>query len=735
VSEIKEAIVEEVRVIAHVAISSPLPRLFDYCVPDHLNVVPGARVLVEFGRRKLVAIVMSTSSQSDFKGKLKPISQCFDEPPVLDAHQLSLVSWLSAYYHYPVGGVCRVVLPNVVFQNKALPESPEGIWRLTEKGEHATKSDVSYVKTKVHALDVLQQGALDFHVLSDQKVLHSTLLALEKQAFVTSETQVIKPANVIPSELILNDEQQQSVDKINAMQNAFGVCLLEGITGSGKTQVYLECIASVLNQGMQALVLVPEIGLTPQTLKRFEARFPAQCVAMHSNLTPKARALAWLSARSGHAKVVIGTRSAIFAPFLSLGIIIIDEEHDMSFKQQDSLRYHARDLAVVRANKLNIPVVMGSATPSLETLYNVQRERYAVSYLTARATKAHMPHYHLIDLRREKIQHGLSQKLLQAIKSHLAKDHQVLLFLNRRGFAPVLLCHQCAWTAKCRQCELSMTYHRHNQTLHCHRCDVITPVPQTCPSCHSPEVISIGVGTERIESALNKLFPGVPTCRVDRDSTRKKGEFQTALDDILAGKVKILIGTQMLAKGHHFPRVAMVGVVDVDGGLFSADFRALERLGQLLVQVAGRAGRDQLQGHVYLQTHQPDHPLLVTLLDKGYNTFAKDLLLEREEAAMPPCQYLALVNVQAKAPGDAMTFLDKLSRKSREKANAIVQCVGPTPAPLAKVGQLYRYQLLFQSPNRAALQATLKALEPTFAAEPNNAKLRWSLDVDPMELY
>lgn len=538
---------------------------------------------------------------------------------------------------------------------------------------------------------------------------------------------------ILTSNHALNAGQQQAIQAILEAPS-FTPFLLDGITGSGKTEVYLQVIAEKLKQGKQALVLVPEIGLTPQTLLRFTSRFNAPIISLHSNLTEKQRLQGWADAKQGQAAIIIGTRSAIFTPLANPGIIIIDEEHDLSFKQQTGFRYSARDLAVMRGQLENIPVILGSATPSLESLHNVARKHYHYLQLTERAGNAVLPTFNVIDIREQTLEEGLSPQLIQAMQHHLQQDQQVLLFLNRRGFAPLLLCRQCRWIAQCQRCDANLTLHQHPKKLVCHHCESQTRIPERCAQCQSPALLMLGLGTERLEHALTQHFPDVEIIRIDRDSTRRKGALSAKLQQIHQGKKQILIGTQMLTKGHHFPEVTLVAIVNTDHYLFSNDFRATERLGQLLIQVAGRAGRADKKGEVCLQTHFPNHPYLLQLIQTGYSSFAKTLLQDRQTAQLPPFAHLALLRAEAVSDNLAIEFLKTISAEIKQLNNTHIQLLGPLPAPLAKKAGLFRAQLFIQSAKRMELQKLLKALQPLLESSLQR-KVRWSLDVDPLEIY
>jgi primosomal protein N' (replication factor Y) len=525
------------------------------------------------------------------------------------------------------------------------------------------------------------------------------------------------------------------VDSVRAAPTGFTAWLLEGVTGSGKTEVYLQLIADQLRDSKQVLVLVPEIGLTPQLVARFQQRFTLPISVLHSGLNDAERWRAWQQAASGTARLIIGTRSAIFTPLKHPGLIVIDEEHDGSFKQQDGLRYSARDLAVWRAHQLAIPVLLGSATPSLESLYNVQQGRYRHLLLPERAGEACHPRMHLLDLRQQPMQDLLSKTLIDAIRHHLDRGGQTLLFLNRRGFAPVLLCHACGWVAACQRCDARLTLHQQQRELRCHHCGSQRRVDAFCPSCGSSELIAIGEGTQRIEQTLQTLFAQHTVLRIDRDSTRRKGALESALDEASSGRAKILLGTQMLAKGHHFPEVTLVAILDADQGLFSSDFRASERMAQLIIQVAGRAGRADRPGEVIIQTHHPDHPLLLQLVQQGYPAFARSALVERQQTGFPPFTSMALLRAEASRAELPRDFLEQARRLAETRPEPRVQLWGPVAAPMERRAGRYRAQLLIQSPQRNALQRFLDGWIPALESIRQVRQVRWSIDVDPIDTY
>ncbi|OGO94002.1 MAG: hypothetical protein A3F10_00880 [Coxiella sp. RIFCSPHIGHO2_12_FULL_42_15] len=527
----------------------------------------------------------------------------------------------------------------------------------------------------------------------------------------------------------LNEHQHQAVTAI-LQQPHFRCFLLAGVTGSGKTEVYLRAISAVLARKKQVLMLVPEISLTPQTVRRLQDRLPVPMVVMHSRLSASECANRWWQAKFGDVAVVIGTRSAVFAPLSRLGLIIVDEEHDASFKSQSGVRYSARDVAVMRAHQANIPIVLGSATPALESYYNVMRKRYTLLTLPLRAGNAKPPNIRVLDVRKQPLQAGLSDALLQAIKTHLSKGQQVLLFINRRGYAPVMLCHQCGYLVVCSRCDAKLTYHVNPARLICHHCEKVVKPQKICPKCHQADLITLGQGTEQIETVLTSLLPQHRIVRVDRDTTSKKNSLDEKLAQINAGEADILIGTQMLAKGHHFENLGLSAILDMDSGFFSVDFRALERMAQLLVQVSGRAGRGEATGEVIVQTHHPDHPYLALILGNHYFEFLKTILQERWGAKLPPyCQH-AIIRAESVQRQRSMTFLQQVKNLIPEDH---VEVIGPMPARLARKAGKFRQQLLVQSSSRLKLQSALQDAMKFVAKLPSARSVRWSVDVDPIE--
>ena len=726
-----------------IAIPTPLRRQFDYLMPANFQGKPpqsGVRVKVPFGRQTLVGILLEVVHETDVPAqKLKPAIEILDEQPVFNTELLQLLQWCSLYYHHPIGEVMQNALPVKLRQGASTHIKGIRRWQLTPEGQQLDLQSLKRAAKQIALLGDLKQsasGLLDSQLSEHHVGWRPVMKRLQEKGLVESfEENALPIAKPITSAPKLNRDQKNAIDRIIENQSeGFHAYVLEGVTGSGKTEVYLQVIAEILKQGKQALVLVPEIGLTPQLLNRFLQRLNGRIAIMHSGLNDEERLQAWLHTQAGSADVIIGTRSAVFSPLLRPGIIIIDEEHDLSFKQQDGFRYSARDLAVKRARDLNIPIVLGSATPSLETLYNALQNRYETLLLPERAGNAKPPTISLLDVRSQKMEHGVSAQLLHKIKEHLENDSQVLLFLNRRGFAPVLMCHECGWHALCPRCDAHMTLHQSNSQLRCHHCGTEQYKPSTCPKCKSDDLLQMGFGTERIEQALTELFPQYQVIRIDRDSTRRKGSMEKLLNEINNGKRQILIGTQMLAKGHHFPNVTLVGMLNADHGLYSSDFRASERMGQLILQVAGRAGREEKEGEVLIQTHHADHPLFKPLLNHDYPGFAKTLIEERQQTELPPFTHLALLRAEAVDQQSPMIFLEQ-ARLILEQSNQIeLMLMGPFPALMERRAGRYRAQLLIQANNRKQLQSLFANSITQIENHKTAKKVRWSIDIDPMDL-
>ncbi|WP_023604159.1 primosomal protein N' [Aliivibrio logei] len=728
--------------IAHVSLPVPLDRTFDYLIKAGQHPVIGGRVKVPFGRQRLIGIVTKLSNDSEFaREKLKGLDSVLDSTSLWPPHLYKLLNWSSTYYQYPLGETLANAMPAWLRKGREASFAALKAWQITELGKNQDLNKLTRAPKQAKALNLVRHQQCSHEQMLEEDITAATLKAVVDKGWIEEISLAPKPTywqrnvEITQEKPQLNEEQAIAIATVNANPE-FGCYLLDGVTGSGKTEVYLQLLEPILQAGRQALILVPEIGLTPQTINRFKRRFNVPVDMIHSALNDTERLNAWLAARDNHAGIIIGTRSALFTPFNDLGIIIVDEEHDASYKQQDSMRYHARDLAVMRANLDNIPIVLGSATPALETLHNAKVGKYHHLTLTKRAGTAIPARHGVLDVKGLYLNSGLSAPLIAQMRKHLSEGNQVMLFLNRRGFSPALMCHECGWMAECKRCDAYYTFHQHSNEIRCHHCGSQQPIMHQCQGCGSTQLISVGVGTEQLETQLMTLFPEYKTVRIDRDSTRRKGSLENYLDAIKNNEYQILIGTQMLAKGHHFPNVTLVGLIDVDSSLFSSDFRAPERLAQLFIQVAGRAGRASKPGEVILQTHHPEHSLLQSLLHHGYGHFAEHALNERKFAQLPPYTHLSLFRAESNNNDNVEQFLRQVRDilESHPQYYDATPVLGPIPAPLARRAGKYRWQLLFQAPNRTVMQSMLRGAKTAIELLPLAKKVRWTLDIEPQDL-
>ncbi|MEJ2137967.1 MAG: primosomal protein N' [Gammaproteobacteria bacterium] len=732
----------DARRILQVAVSNPLNSLFDYLAPKG-GAEPGAgqRVRVPFGKRMQIGVIAGVSDTSSVApGRLRAALEILDDEPLLDPLMLELLAWCASYYQHPPGDVYAAALPAALRRGAPAVRDKQQEWCLTARGSELDAAELE-IRAPVQAKII--RALQDRGPLSPEQLrgLHagwsSVTTKLEEKGWAeqrvaedhTAADSRSRPVELGPS---LTDAQSEALRAIP--DRGFQPCLLEGVTGSGKTEVYLQLINRQLEQHRQSLVLVPEIGLTPQLVDRFRRRIAGDIAVMHSGLTDSQRLEAWLAAYEGKADVIIGTRSAIFTPLARPGLIVIDEEHDSSFKQQDGFRYSARDVAVYRGRQLNIPVVLGSATPSFESLHNALEKRYLHVALPERPGNAQQPDVHLVDLRQHAPHEGLSQPLLNAMRTQLESGGQALIYLNRRGFAPILLCPECGTPQECARCDARMVLHQRRQRLVCHHCASERRVSSECSIC-GHELVPVGQGTERLEETLQKIFPDFPLVRIDRDTTRRRGELERLLDTIRNKEARILLGTQMLTKGHDFPEVSFVGIVDSDQGLFGTDFRSSERLAQSILQVSGRAGRGDRPGEVWIQTYYPDHPLLQTLLTEGYSGFAASALQERREAVWPPFSHLALLRAECADRDLLFSFLNNARSAADKLAVSSIRILGPASSPMERRSGRFRAQILVQSSNRVSMQRFLSAWRVQFAGLKDARRIRWSLDIDPVELF
>ncbi|OAB61899.1 hypothetical protein AY599_07085 [Leptolyngbya valderiana BDU 20041] len=679
-------------------------------------------MLVPFGRRRLVGLVLGCEPPDRVEG-LKSIESVLDSD-LIDPALVELARWCSHYYCFAPGELVSLLLPTALRRSRPFrPPAPQA-WALTDAGRRA---DLDRAPRKLALRELLLEQPRGRESLNEAGFTPSLIRQMHRAGWIEpSQAATVRPTVPGPS---LHDEQRRACASVLRSRGRFGAFLLAGVTGSGKTEVYLRVARRVLERGGQVLVLVPEIGLTPQLVRRFEARLGRQAWTYHSDLSEGERLSCWQAARSGQARLIIGTRSAVFLPLPELGLIVVDEEHDGSFKQQDGARYHGRDVAVLRARRQSVPIVLGSATPSLESLNNACSGRYELLRLTHRAGGALEPTWAVFDQRGA--EGPIHTALLSRIESHLDAGGQVLLYRNRRGYAPVLMCNACGWSADCERCSAHLTWHQSGQRLQCHHCGASRPQPRRCPDCGDPNLRPLGAGTERLEELLKERFPGRAVHRVDRDQLTGKNDFERLLNDVRDGTPCILVGTQMLAKGHHLPGVTLSAVLDVDTALFSADFRAPERLGQVVHQVAGRAGRAERPGEFVLQTHHPEHPLLEHLLQRDYLAYATRLLEERQSASLPPAAGLALLRAEAHQAESARHFLTQ--------ASSVIQwpgldIAGPVPALMTRRGGYWRYQLWIQAATRQALADRLDACMEALHKRPEARQVRWHVDMDPVDL-
>jgi len=729
-----------------VAVPSPLRRVFDYLPPEpNQSIATGTRVQVQFGRRKVVAYVLDKASNSELElHKLKPIYAVLDSEPIFPTKLFSLLQWCAKYYHHPLGEVLSTASPGKLRSSISLYPQ-EIVYRAYSNIDPSALDSLNRAPKQRALLKFIKKNpsasrdeiklagfsAVIIKSLEEKKIV-------ERAERNLNSLEWFSPLNSVnPNSLELNSQQQQAFDAIKLNGDKFNCFLIDGVTGSGKTEIYMQIMQHHLSKGRQCLVLVPEIGLTPQTVNRFSKRFDCPIAVLHSNLTDNERLDAWRRARAGSVAIIIGTRSAIFTPLPNLGVIIVDEEHDGSFKQQDGFKYSARDVAVMRGREENVPIILGSATPSLESLQNAESKKFSYLTLSERAGGAIKSATTIIDTANEILDSGFSEKLLFKIDQHLTAGNQVLVFINRRGFAPILSCTNCGWIAECEDCVSQMSVHAKPPSLRCHHCGIAKQLPAVCSTCHEEGLTTIGAGTQRLENFLEQRFSTFPVIRIDRDSTRSKNKLTSMLNQIQIGKPCILLGTQILTKGHHFPAITLVAIVDADAGLFSPDFRGQEFMAQTVVQVSGRAGRAEKSGEVVIQTRHSTHKALTQLTQKNYKELAMYLLEERKAASMPPFAQLVLLKAEGNTLNESINLLqrmNKVSIKLIRESNSNIRTVGPVPAPMEKKAGRYRAQLLFKAENKNTMQQFLTQFVYQIDQIKLSRNLRWSLDVDPREM-
>ena len=726
-----------------IALPVPLYQRFEYLPAkdlDYKSYKLGTRVRVQFGARKLIGLIVDKAAHSSLPvSKLKHVTEVLDNEPIFDNTLLELLFWAAEYYQQPIGEVLFTALPSVLRKGKFIAPATNTLYKLSaDKNFNEELARAPKQRLIVELLKANPQGLSADEIAKHTPSWRSTMNALLSKNFVEKLHQealstFLATKNGV-EKLKLNTEQQQVYEELTTKLDKFNCCLLDGVTGSGKTEIYLSLAKDVLTKDKQILILVPEIGLTPQLLQRIESRLGEKVNLMHSGLNDNERAQTWLATKTNKANIVVGTRSAIFLPFSKLGLIIIDEEHDLSFKQHEGFLYNARDIAIYRAKQLKIPILLGTATPSFETQHNVNKERYQRLMLLNRAQDSSIPDVKLIDMRSKASSDGLSNELIKAMQTELDNNNQILLFLNRRGYAPTIICQECGWIAECSRCDARMTFYKNRNILKCHHCLKEEKVPDHCLTCNSDKLLWLGEGTQRIENRLKEIFPNTAITRIDRDSTRKKNALKEKLNEIHAGKYQIIIGTQMLSKGHDFPNVTLVGILNVDHGLFSTDFRATERLAQLLVQVSGRAGRSTKKGKVLLQTNLPEHPLLNCLLSQGYATFSNEALKIRKECALPPYTFMLMIRARANNVVMTKKFLQDVKSIMMKDNTRGLTIYGPIPAMMERKAGMYQSQLIIFSLYRKTLQLNLASWTQSITKLPLAKRVRWDIEVDPLEM-
>jgi primosomal protein N' (replication factor Y) len=723
-----------------VAVPVPLRQLFTYTHSTPLEA--GVRVQVPFGPRKLVGVVIDVIDEDSHEienvKKLKSVEAVIDEYPIVDAVLLKMAQWLWQYYHHAPGEVLHAMLPVLLRKGEKAQLVPEERVRLTPVGEQSQSNTLSRAPKQKAFFEALQTSSLSAQQSRKLYGAPAVKAVIDKSlAEIVEVVPELIPKGWLSTMKVAqkptpDTEQSVAIAALNRQQGNFAISLLEGVTGSGKTEVYLQAIEPLLAAGKQILILVPEIGLTPQTVSRFEKRFNIDVGVLHSQLSDKARLRVWQRARAGELGIIIGTRSAIFTPLKTPGMIIVDEEHDESFKQQDGLRYHARDLAAMRAKQHSIPLLLGSATPALESLNNALSGRYAHLHLTRRAGGAQHTQLHVLDAREQPLHYGISQALLTIMRQHINAGNQVLVFVNRRGYAPALLCHHCGETVMCKRCDRPYTVHKSQNRLQCHHCAGTRVMPRQCEACHSSTLVTAGTGTEQVEDGLMSLFPDAKQVRIDSDTVRGKDKLHSTLDAINRQEYQLLVGTQILSKGHHFPHVTLVAVLDCDGALFSADFRAPEKLAQLVTQLAGRAGRAAKPGEMWLQTHNPHHPLLQDLVNNGYGHFARHALTERKAGGLPPYISQFVVRCESIDSAQAFSFLQGCRGVFTSYSNEL-EMNGPFPSLIEKRQGRFRFMLICSHQKRAPLHEALRQSLPFLQSLHQASKVRWSVDIDPTD--
>ena len=699
---------------------------YDYSVPEGVALPAiGSRVIVPLGQSRIIGVVVAHPQDSEYK--LKDIASVVDEEPLLTEDIVEIGLWMANYYHHPVGSVFLSMLPHNARVGRPAESKPDQQWELVESD--APPKLRANAKKQLAAFELLREvGTVKESELHQFEVAKTALDALVSKG-IARRSQVTRELKIFRSDLALSQEQETAVKGIKSALGSYVTSLIDGITGSGKTEVYLQVIEEVIRRGQQVLVLLPEIGLTPQMTSRFSERF-SHLETLHSMNTPFNRLRVWAEARNGLVPIVIGTRSAVFTPFQNLGLIVVDEEHDSSYKQSEKLRYSGRDIAVKRANQLGIPCILGSATPSLESIHNARLGRYQYYRLSHRPGTAELPKMYIQDMRNMSLSGGMCGPIVNKIQEHLDQDGQVLVLINRRGYSTQYFCTACGWVAMCNDCDVKLTWHHTPvSVLQCHSCGRKYQAVDTCPDCQNDGLSATGYGTQQVEDTLQSLFPDIPQQRVDRDAFNTNNQLNRLFEQLNQSHSGLLVGTQMLAKGHHLPNVTLVVVLGADNGFMSTDFKGAERTAQLIVQVAGRAGRAEKRGEVWIQTRKPDNEDLVALVQNGYEGFIETELRIREDAEITPFSHMAVIRTQGPIESEAESFCSELLSKLDEE---LVDVLGPSEPPVSRAQKQYRFQGVVISRQRGILHRELKKIEQL---QSKYRKVTWSIDVDPMDVY
>ena len=720
--------------LIEVCLNIPLRKCFDYSCSS-LTPIIGARVEVPWGKSTKIGIITQVKSQSSYPlHKIKPAIRCLDEEAIISPTLMSLTQWASIYYHHPIGEVIVGTLCPSLRHGKATQIKPTYIYDTTALGTEALENPMDLARApKQYALLQLidQQPKEELSHYISQGFNREQIKALQSKGYINAQEQAETNTPSIADDMFLplNDEQQHAYQSIASL-SSFSTHLLYGITGSGKTEVYMHWIRDILNHNQQVLVLVPEIALTPQTQQRFEKRFPHATVMIHSKLSPTQQLKAWWKSRHLKASIILGTRSALFYPIPKLGGIIIDEEHDLSYQQTEGFRYNARDTAIMRAKLEDVPIILGSATPSIGSYYNAIQKRFHLIHIKKRAAGAKLPQVHIIDTKKHPLTNGFSKPLIERMNNYLNQNKQVLLFLNKRGFAPVVFCPECGFQAMCSYCDAKMTFHQAARQIHCHHCGHRKSAPEKCPSCQFPDIIHLGLGTEQIHQHCQYLFPKHNIIRIDSDTIKHPNQLNDALNAIKSKAVDIVIGTQMMAKGHHFDHMNLVAILDIDQGLFSSAYQALEHTAQLITQVSGRSGRGTAEGEVLLQTKQPQHPILASASQHNYTACLEHLLVERKHMQLPPFSYLCSIEVRGEKKNQVSTLLKKCQAWLKAHGHPSCEYFGPIDALLKRKMNQHHMHLFIQSTTRHAIHESIKALMQTTILTQPNQKLRWFINID-----